>query len=557
MRRFGVVGLLAVGCVTAVFGVPSAVAFQGPWVTPAVDLSAAGEQAYNPNVAVGPDGTATAVWERNSGTKRIVQASTRPPRGGFGGPVDVSAVDQVALDPQVAVAPDGTTTAVWQSSNGPVSIVQASTRPPGGTFGSPVDLSAAGKFAHLPQLAVAQDGTTTVIWQLSGVSDRIVQARTRPPGGTFGSVVDLSATGELSDSPDVAVASDGTTTAVWRRDDGTDKVVQASTRPPGGAFGSPVDLSAAGGNVDDEPRVAVASDGTTTVVWTDTSAQTTTRPPGGTFGSVVDLSAAGQSALDAQVAVAPDGTTAATWYRSDGTDDRVQLTTRPPGGAFGSPVDLSAAGGSADDPQVAVAPDGTSTVIWKRSDGTDPIVQTSTLPPGGAFGSPVDLSAAGGSADDPQVAVAPDGTSIAIWRRSDPTNYIVQAAFTVGPPLPTPPAPPAPAQPVAPRPRPISAATAFALPSAKRCVSRRSFKIRIRKIKGVTFVRATVLVNGKRVKTLTGKRLSAPVNLKGLPKGRFTVKITANAKDGRTVSGTRRYRTCTPKRKTRKKSTKL
>ena len=97
----------------------------------------------------------------------------------------------------------------------------------------------------------------------------------------------------------------------------------------------------------------------------------------------------------------------------------------------------------------------------------------------------------------------------------------------------------------------------FKFPSAKRCVSRRSFKIRIRKIKGVKFVSATVLVNGKRVKVVRGRRLIAPVNLKGLPKGRFTVKITAVTSDKRKVSGSRRYKTCAPKSKQRRRAPKL
>jgi hypothetical protein len=49
------------------------------------------------------------------------------------------------------------------------------------------------------------------------------------------------------------------------------------------------------------------------------------------------------------------------------------------------------------------------------------------------------------------------------------------------------------------------------------------------------------------VRTVTGRRLTAPIDLKGLPKGRFTVRITAVATDGRKVTGTRRYRTCTRK----------
>ena len=87
------------------------------------------------------------------------------------------------------------------------------------------------------------------------------------------------------------------------------------------------------------------------------------------------------------------------------------------------------------------------------------------------------------------------------------------------------------------------------LPSAKACVSRRSFRIRLRIPKGVTAASATVRVNGKTVSVVKGKRLTAPIDLRGLPKGRFTVKITLKTTDGRSVSSSRRYHTCAPKRR--------
>jgi hypothetical protein len=88
----------------------------------------------------------------------------------------------------------------------------------------------------------------------------------------------------------------------------------------------------------------------------------------------------------------------------------------------------------------------------------------------------------------------------------------------------------------------------FALPSNRACVSRRNFRIRIRRQRaGVTLVSAAVAVNGRRVAVRRGARLTAPVDLRGLPKGRFTVRISALTADGRAIVGTRRYRTCAPK----------
>jgi PKD repeat protein len=95
----------------------------------------------------------------------------------------------------------------------------------------------------------------------------------------------------------------------------------------------------------------------------------------------------------------------------------------------------------------------------------------------------------------------------------------------------------------------LASAAVIKLPSAKACVSRRSLRIRLVQPKDSALVSAVVRVNGTSVRTVQGARITAPIDLKGLPKGRFTVKITATTADGRTVSGTRKYRTCTVKRK--------
>ncbi len=91
------------------------------------------------------------------------------------------------------------------------------------------------------------------------------------------------------------------------------------------------------------------------------------------------------------------------------------------------------------------------------------------------------------------------------------------------------------------------------LPSSGGCVSRRKFRIRLRRPKGVVIVKATVSVNGKQVKVVKGRRLSAPVDLRGLPKGHVTVEIALQTKAGQTITGERRYETCAPKIRSKRK----
>lgn len=105
--------------------------------------------------------------------------------------------------------------------------------------------------------------------------------------------------------------------------------------------------------------------------------------------------------------------------------------------------------------------------------------------------------------------------------------------------------------------KPISAAAAFSLPSAKQCVSHREFTIHVRKLRGITWVSAVIKINHKRIKTLGRAHITALVNLVGLPKGTFVLSITAKASNGQSAAGTRTYHTCAPKSKSHYAAPKL
>ncbi|MFM9078047.1 MAG: InlB B-repeat-containing protein, partial [Solirubrobacterales bacterium] len=217
-------------------GVPSASATT--WNLPATDLSATGQNAYDPQVAIAPDGAITVVWRRFNGTNSIIQAATRPAGSGtFGAPENLSVADHATADafvPQVAIAPDGATTVVWYRDNGTHFIIQAATRPAGsGTFGAPQDLSETLQNAVNPQVAIAPDGATTVVWARATDPKPIIQAATRPAGsGTFGAPQNLSVAGQNALNPQVAIAPDGATTVVWSRTNGTHNIIQAASSEP-------------------------------------------------------------------------------------------------------------------------------------------------------------------------------------------------------------------------------------------------------------------------------------------------------------------------------------
>jgi hypothetical protein len=92
------------------------------------------------------------------------------------------------------------------------------------------------------------------------------------------------------------------------------------------------------------------------------------------------------------------------------------------------------------------------------------------------------------------------------------------------------------------------------LPPRKKCFSRRRFRIRLRQPGHLRIRRATVFVNGKKVRVYKRRffqklRRTATVNLRRFPKGTYRVRIVVVTTKGIVLRGHRTYHTCVKKRK--------
>ena len=76
------------------------------------------------------------------------------------------------------------------------------------------------------------------------------------------------------------------------------------------------------------------------------------------------------------------------------------------------------------------------------------------------------------------------------------------------------------------------------------CVSRRNFRIRLRVPPGTTVRSARVTVGGERVRVSYADRITAPVDLRGLPRGMVIVRIRIVTARGTVLRGARTYQTC-------------
>ena len=417
---------------------------QGRWLLPASDLSNPLNLATDLYITTFPDGTVAASW-----TDAVDGAmlATRPPRGSFGVPTVIAA--EAASNQAIVTAPDGTVTALWIYSppnvDNPPSIVRAASRPPGGSFGAPMDLSEPQGAAFDLQVVTAPDGTATAIWAQN--NGGYVAAATRPPGGVFGAPVEVAPPTGVGRGLVAGVSPDGTVTVVYLADAGAEKLLMVVTRPPGGDFGVPVELCCSDRFSDvNSPQIAVAADGTVTIVWRRLVGEnfgqiieSVTRTPDGDFEDLEPLSIPTTSFLSPpRLAVSPDGTVTVVWSRRNNRDfGGAQSATRPPGGYFESPVDI--AFGFYASPELTVSPDGTVTVVIEgRTDGdSNSTVSAVTRPPGGFFGAAVGLSSVLQNAGNPSITASSDGTVTAIWSRfkggEEFVNDVVQTASTAQP----------------------------------------------------------------------------------------------------------------------------
>jgi hypothetical protein len=93
---------------------------------------------------------------------------------------------------------------------------------------------------------------------------------------------------------------------------------------------------------------------------------------------------------------------------------------------------------------------------------------------------------------------------------------------------------------------PQEVAQVLGLPSARKCISRRTIPIKVKQPKDLVIKTVQITLNGKklRVRKVRG-RFTTVADLRGLPKGQFTVKIVVTTPNGKKIRGARKYKTCT------------
>ena len=364
-----VAALLAVG-ISAV-GTSSAVDFSAP-----VEISPVGVSAEYPQVSVGPDGTAVAVWILHDSNELVQQATRRPGDASFSAPETISDLNGSAGSATVSVGADGIVTVAWLDIHGQNTEVLVATRGVGAsTFGMPQRISEVDVRNYGPSLASSATGETMVLWtrSVSNSVDRVISQASRPANST--------------------------------------------------TFGTYGDVGIPGGASQWDAKGVFGTDGSLTVAWwAGSDVWVADRAPGGSIFTIpTSIGSLTAGASSVAIAGGPGGLTVVTWGALIGGVNRVYSATRDAGSAsFESAVEMAPSTTGASNPNVVIAADGSITISFASASVSNgpTIIQTMTRQPGSpSFDATVLLSTFSGW--NPNMVLAPDGTVIVVWDCED------------------------------------------------------------------------------------------------------------------------------------------
>jgi hypothetical protein len=176
----------------------------GAWGDPQ-DISAQDELAIQPRVALDSAGNALALWTRLGLGAWSVRAAARPAGGSWGAPQNLSASGEFAFLPELALNPAGDAVAVWSRFAESSDVVQAAARSAGGAWERSLAISPFPGSSYVPQVAIDPSGNAVAVWRLHTGSLGIVQAAVRPAGRPWEPPQDLTEPPPVPPLPDCIV----------------------------------------------------------------------------------------------------------------------------------------------------------------------------------------------------------------------------------------------------------------------------------------------------------------------------------------------------------------
>jgi hypothetical protein len=294
-------------------------------------------EGRDPEVAITNRGEAIAMWtagDEGHSTTPFIRAASQPLGRGWTTPVGLRGSLE-GEEPQVGVTPEGEAVAIWHAFYNEESGLYVASRPAGERW-SVKGLSSPGAFPE-PKLAITPKGEAVAVWELE-YPGRGLQVATRRPGQRWGVETIPAAEFERLSFTQV-VTEPGGAAVVWIRSTSDEREdVRVASHPRGGGWTEPSSLF--GEEVKDRrPEIVVTRSGEWVAAWDSAGPggkfiQTASKPPGGSWSAPVNLTrsppAHRSGNSQPELAVAPSGEVTAVWWSYNGTGRVLRAATRRP-----------------------------------------------------------------------------------------------------------------------------------------------------------------------------------------------------------------------------------
>jgi hypothetical protein len=228
--------------------------------------------AASPQVAMGADGNAFAVWPQFDGVTQDIWANRYTAGTGWGtaGRIEINSL--FSDRPRVVCDAGGNAFAVWEQSDGVRLNIRASRYRAGAGWDPAVLLETndVGS-AQLSQVGVDAAGNAIAVWEYFDGVHKNVLANRYVPGIGWGSAIVISNTadsGSIAERfPQIAVDIDGNATVVWHQLVGQHQGIWANRYTTGVGWGVAMRLDT--GDLESAfiPQVAADANGNVMVVW--------------------------------------------------------------------------------------------------------------------------------------------------------------------------------------------------------------------------------------------------------------------------------------------------
>jgi hypothetical protein len=292
-----------------------------------------------------------------------------------------------------------------------------------GRFGPPRQVSIAGQPVNEPALAVGPGGTAAAIWS----DDDYVHASIAPPGGQFG-VPENASRYEYSFYSAIGFDAHDLPTAVWSAGDERDSAaLRFARRSPRGGFRAPRTLATGPPDFVGFPFFgwhAVAVAGERPLAAWESEADSGNTQIGAYSGGVPQLLTTETPQANGVylpvLAASQNGMALAAWTHTRGQSRSVEVSIRPPGGAFGPVTQVSDSGETAGSPAVAIDDQGRGVVAWNSGQG----VRAVTLQAGSGF-EPARTLSLPDEVRYPTAAVDRRGHAVVAWETASVTRAAI------------------------------------------------------------------------------------------------------------------------------------